>query len=168
MVLSDDINTNLAHCFMMQNRLVDAERLYELTLKNLSQSLRSSKSSYLCQSMAFAQFKHHRYSDAVQSLLRAAHLQPSNLRDWYNIALVSEISSNNAISNATGKAVTAADIVQAMEELTFARTIFGHLGRINMNQKLLNYEKKSALSHEAVCQVLHGCLSSHTTSSIYM
>ena len=29
MTLSEDISTNLAHTYMMQNRLVDAEKLYE-------------------------------------------------------------------------------------------------------------------------------------------
>ena len=147
----------------MQNRLVDAEKLYEATLKNLSRANRGSKSSYLFSCMSFAQFKHHRYRDSVKSLLRSIHLNPSYLRDWYNIGIVSEISATSTIASSggdrvgdrsSGKVAQAADILQAKKELLFARDVFHSLGRIGGSQKQqLNYDKKSALSHEAVCQV---------------
>lgn len=153
---------------MMQNRLVDAEKLYETTLKNLARSNRGSKSSYLFSCMSFAQFKHHRYRDSVKSLLRSIHLNPSYLRDWYNIGIVSEIAATSTIAasgdrggdKSGGKTVQATDILHAKNELIFARDVFHSLGRISVDQKQqLNYDKKSALSHEAVCQVRLAVLS---------
>ena len=155
MLLAEDITTNLAHTFMMQNRLLDAERLYERTLKSLKKSNRGLKASYLCQCISFVQYKHHRYRESVNALLRSIHLQPNNMRDWYNVAIVSEISATSTIANGDkgNKIVSAADIMQAKKELIFAKQVFGSLGRINLSQKMVNYEKKSALTHEAVCQV---------------
>jgi len=152
----------MAHTYMMQNRLVDAEKLYETTLKNLSRANRGTKSSYLFSCMSFAQFKHHRYRDSVKSLLRSIHLNPSYLRDWYNIGIVSEISATSTIASggdragdkSSGKVVQATDILKGKKELIFARDVFHSLGRISVSQKQqLNYDKKSALNHEALCQV---------------
>lgn len=142
---------------MMQNRLVDAERLYEVTLKNLSMSNRGNKAAYLHQCISFAQFKHHRYRDSIPSLLRSIHLQPNHLRDWYNVAIVSELSATSTIADGDkrSKAVLVVDILQAKKELIFAKSVFHSLGRINSNQKLLNYDKKSALNHEILCQVFY-------------
>ena len=64
--MSEDICTNLAHVFLMQNRSVDAERLYQATIKNFSRSGRSlsDKPAHLNECVAFVQYKNSRHEEA--------------------------------------------------------------------------------------------------------
>ena len=103
MPLSQDVNMNLAHIYLMQERYLDAERLYQVTSNSVKAvgSSTGDTTRYLMECASYAQFKQqNRDDDAVYSLLRALHLQPNNIQNWYNLGVVAE---SFAMGNYTNK-----------------------------------------------------------------
>ena len=164
--LSEDICCNLAHVHLAQGRFVDAEMLYQAALKTLPRSSSSSggsaakqsdrvNSAYEC--MAFAEFRHGRHSDALRSLLRGLHNDPSCLRGWYNVAIVrSDIASQYKADKGDNKVD---EIEDAMENLRLARRMFHFLGSASASSAAATqstrgqpYKPSDAVKKESVCR----------------
>ena len=133
MPLSEDICCNLAHVHLAQGRFVDAEHLYQAALKTLPRSSSSSggsaakqsdrvNSAYEC--MAFAEFRHGRHVDALNSLLRGLHNDPSNLREWYNVAVV---RADVAAQYSKKKSGVVDEVENATENVRLAHRLFHFL-----------------------------------------
>ena len=160
--MSEDICTNLAHIYMQQNRSVDAERLYQATIKNFSRSGRSlsDKPAHLNECVAFVQFKTGRFDEASRSVFRAIHLNPANLRFWYNAAFIGHNQSSKAVSR--GSSTTAA-IEDAKLFAALSKKVFKHLAAIqHQNPAIKSYNRKFANSNYTSCSVsidlFHFCI----------
>ena len=160
MPLSEDICSNLAHIHLAQGRLVDAEHLYQAALKTLPRSSSSSGGSsgrhadkivaaYEC--MAFAQFRHGRHTDALHSLLRGLHSDPSGLRGWYNTAVVRA----DLAATATKRKIDKVDDIQdASQHLLLARKLFSFLGsQSSQGQRGAQYSASLAARKDVLCEV---------------
>lgn len=167
MSVSEDINTNLAHIYLMQNRHLDAERLYQVTHNNISKSCRSGNSDtspYLMECTAYAQFRQqNRDEDAATSLMRAIHLQPHNIQYWYNTALVCE---TYALSSINKQAKVEAEILTATSYLNFAKDIFSYLSGLVLDKKKCPFDKKNAKQHEMLCKANVSVFDEHLASAI--
>lgn len=152
--MSEDICTNLAHVFLVQNRAVDAERLYQATIKNFSRTGRSlsDKPAHLNECVAFVQFNSGRHDEASRSICRAIHLNPANLRFWYNAAFIAHIQSNKVVSRAA--TATAATIEDAKMFAFLSKKVFKHLAAIqHQNPALKPYDRKFANANYTACSV---------------
>jgi hypothetical protein len=160
MPLSEDICSNLAHVHLAQGRLVDAEHLYQAALKTLPRSSSSTGGSsgrhsdkivaaFEC--MAFAQFRNGRHTDALHSLLRGLHNDPSGLRGWYNVAVVRA----DLASTATKRKIEKVDDIQdASQHLLLARKLFSFLAsQNNQGQRGAQYSVKMAARKDTICEV---------------
>jgi hypothetical protein len=155
MPLSEDICSNLAHVHLAQGRLIDAEHLYQAALKTLPRSSSSSGGSsgrhadkivaaYEC--MAFAQFRNGRHTDALHSMLRGLHVDPSGLRGWYNVAVV---RADYASSASKIK-------IEKVEHLLLARKLFSFLAtQSTQGQRGALYSAKMAARKDVLCEVRH-------------
>jgi tetratricopeptide (TPR) repeat protein len=160
MPLSEDICANLAHVHLAQGRLVDAEHLYQAALKALPKSHSSGGGSSAKQAdkivaahecMALAQFRHGRHEDALRSLLRGLHNDPTCLREWYNVAVV---RADYGMSLMKRQDKSADDIDDAVGHLQLAQRLFGFLATVQIPQgKGLQYDKKIAAKKEKFCEV---------------
>lgn len=163
MPLSEDICSNLAHVHLAQGRLIDAEHLYQAALKTLPRSLSSSGGSaakhadkivaaYEC--MAFAQLRNGRHTDALHSLLRGLHNDPSCLRGWYNVAVVRADLATTASKKKLDKVD---DIQDASQHLQLAKKLFNFLGtggsQLAQGQKGAQYSSSMAARKEVICEV---------------
>lgn len=151
--MSEDICTNLAHVFLLQNRSVDAERLYQATIKNFSRTGRSlsDKPAHLNECVAFVQFKSGRYDEASRSICRAIHLNPANLRFWYNAAFIGHTHSTKVVGRASS---TAASIENAKMFASFSKKVFKHLAMIqHQNPSMKPYDRKFANTNYSACSV---------------
>lgn len=158
--LSEDICANLAHVHLAQGRLIDAEHLYQAALKTLPRSSSSSGGSsgkhadkivaaYEC--MAFAQFRNGRHTDALHSLLRGLHNDPSGLRGWYNVAVV---RADLAATAAKRKIEKVDDIEDASQHLLLARKLFSFLGgQSSQGQRGAQYSASMAARKDVLCEV---------------
>ena len=108
---------------------MEAERLYQATIKSLSKSGRSvaDRPAYLHECVALVQHKSRRFNDAGRSVLRAMHLNPTNMRSWYNLALTG-LGQGEAIL-AKGNS-SAAVIEDAMLNMLLSKKVFKHLSAI--------------------------------------
>lgn len=150
--MSEDICTNLAHVYVLQNRSVDAERLYQATIRSLSRSGRcfSDKPAALNECVSFVQFKSGRFDEASHSILRAIHMNPTNLRFWYNAAFVGQGLSNYVLSKHSS---TAAAIEDAKSALLVAKKIFKHLGAMQHQTTVKPYDRKFASTNSSHCSL---------------
>jgi hypothetical protein len=152
--MSEDICTNLAHVFLMQNRSVDAERLYQATIKNFSRTGRSlsDKPAHLNECVAFVQYKSGRHDEASRSIFRAIHLNPTNLRFWYNVAFVGHSQS---IKVAAKSSSTAASLDDAKMFAFLSKKVFKHLAMIqHQNPNVKPYDRKFANTNYSACSVI--------------
>ncbi len=151
--MSEDICTNLAHVYMLQNRSVDAERLYQATIKNFSRTGRSlsDKPAHLNECVAFVQLKTGRFEEASRSIFRAIHLNPANLRFWYNVAFIGHNQSTKAVSRG---ASTTASIEDAKMFASLSKKVFKHLAVIqHQNPAIKSYDRKFARTNYDACSV---------------
>ena len=164
MPLSEDICSNLAHVHLAQGRLIDAEHLYQAALKTLPRSSSSSGGSFgkhadkivaAYECMAFAQFRNGRHTDALHSLLRGLHNDPSGLRGWYNVAVVRA----DLAATATKRKIDKVDDIQgASEHLLLARKLFSFLGsQGTQGQRGAQYSASMAARKDVICEVLVTC-----------
>lgn len=145
--------------------MLDAERLYQATNRNLARTARSvDKSAYLNECTAYAQYRHGRHEEAIRSLLRAIHLNPTHLRFWYNIAYVGESQSMITFDKYSSSSaqqqqlpVGSASIIEdAMQGAVLSKKTFRHLSSsslIQQPQQQKPYERKLAGAHYASCSV---------------
>ena len=150
---SEDICTNLSHVYVIQNRLVDAERLYQSTIKSLSRTGRSfaDKYAHLNECVAYTQHKHNRQEDAIKSMFRALHLNPTNLRFWYNVAFVGENLCGVILQrkNASVKLVE-----EGKQVLNISKKVFKSLSLLQQqHHQHKPYERKLAGLHSSSCTV---------------
>lgn len=151
--MSEDICTNLAHVFLLQNRSVDAERLYQATIKNFSRTGRSlsDKPAHLNECVAFVQFKTGRFDEAARSNCRAIHLNPANLRFWYNAAFIGHNQSTRVVGRTSS---TAAAIEEAKMFAALSKKVFKHLATIqHQNPAVKPYDRKNANINYSACSV---------------
>jgi tetratricopeptide (TPR) repeat protein len=158
---SEDICINLAHVYVLQGRLLDAERLYQATIKNISRIGRSfsDKPAYLNECVANAQQKHGRMDESASSMWRAIHLNPTNLRFWYNVAFVRMRHSSDLLARGEGGS-TAAVLDDSRTGLYLAKKIFKNLCSAQHPQTQSKhgisarpYEKKLAAINSSACSV---------------
>jgi len=129
---TDDIDNNLAHTRLIQNRTAEAEHLYQLNMRSITKSFRTpepGKLSAMCEAAAYAQFKQKRFEDAIRSLLRGMHHDPTNFaiveKHWFNIAVVRQ---EQAISKLQKKGKRTVRAVQdAKDEFQMAKNLFTFL-----------------------------------------
>lgn len=171
---SEDISSNLAHVYIAQGRLIDAEHLYQAVLKTLPRSSSSRGGStgkaedkivtaYEC--MAFAQFKNVRHLDSLHSLLRGLHRDPSGLRGWYNVAMVRADLASTATKRKLEKVD---DIEDASQQLMLAHKLYGFLSNPNHPhaQRGEPYSTKMAARKVVICevgQVPYTVITTHTS-----
>jgi tetratricopeptide (TPR) repeat protein len=166
MPLSEDICCNLAHVHLAQERYVDAEHLYQAALKTLPRSSSSSGGSAAKQSdrvnaayecMAYAEYKHGRHGDALNSLLRGLHNDPSSLREWYNVAVV---RADVATKYYRKKSGVVDDVADAMENVGLAGRMFQFLrspsatGTFSRSRGQQPYQPKDAQLKEKACEAM--------------
>jgi len=181
--MPEDICINLAHVYALQNRIVDAERLYQTTITNLlsrsgsggsgsSNHLHlSDKAAYLNECVAHAQHRHSRHRDAAHSMHRALHLNPTNLRFWYNAAFAQECHASSIVRDAQhhrqaeangskssggngsgsgSSSSTSADAIEgAILSAQVAKKIFRHLSSIQQQQQQQQHHHPSSSTSSA-------------------
>lgn len=151
--LSGDINTNLAHVYLAQNRIVDAERLYQATYKSLSRAsseYASERSVYLTECVALAQFRQNRNDDALRTMLQAIYADPSDIRLLFNSAIVAESSAGTVVTKRGQR--TTMEIGEALGDLALATRVYGYL-RANGHA----LKSKSGMSMAVVATHLQHC-----------
>jgi tetratricopeptide (TPR) repeat protein len=158
--LSEDICANLAHVHLAQGRLIDAEHLYQAALKMLPKSNGSGGGTSTRQAdklvaahecMALAQFRHGRHDDAVKSLFKGLHSDPTCLRDWYNVAIV-RADLGISVMKRSGK--SSADIQDAISNLQVAEQLLGFLASTSLTQgRGVQYDKRVAMKKATICKV---------------
>ena len=162
-MLNDDISTNLAHIHSLQKRYAEAEHAYQANLKSISKNCRQFETgalNTLCESLAFAQFKHNCHDDSLRSLLRGIHQEPNSncLRTWYNIAVVRLALATSIMSKKGQK--SAMNVMDATNELRLAQNLFNFLA--NQSQgKAMPYVGKNASKHEKKCMELSETFKEH-------
>jgi hypothetical protein len=150
---SEDVCINLAHCHLAQGRLVDAEHLYQATLKSMTKlsHVKADKMLSLCEVTGLAQFKARRHEDSIRSILRALHYDPSCFRCWYNSAVV---RGDYALSSIKRSQRITSDIESASEELNIAQRVFSFSARMASSQgRGLQYDRHAAEKHAQICEV---------------
>lgn len=156
MPTNEDICANLAHIHQLQGRLVDAEHLYEATIKSLSNnSKQSEKTIALRECTAMAQYLNNRYDVSLHSLLKSIHQDPGNLRLWYNVAVVHRANALAIMKR--GIALSRADIEDASKEMSIASKLFSFLASTDIPQnsgisKGVTYDKVFASTCANQCQ----------------
>ena len=156
MPTNEDICANLAHIHQLQGRLVDAEHLYEATIKSLSNnSKQSEKTIALRECTSMAQYLNNRYDVSLHSLLKSIHQDPGNLRLWYNVAVVHRANSLAIMKK--GSSLSRADIEEASKEITTASNLFSFLATTDIPQnngisKGVTFDKGFAGSCANQCQ----------------
>lgn len=173
MTLSEDISVNLANVHLALNKFVDADHQYQATMKSSVQTSRGSsiRSSALCEYSAYAQFLGKRNLESVHSLLRAIHLEPANLRRWYNLAVVRSaiaqqtMQKKGSTSSRSGGAVagqrTAAEIENSSEELRLAHATFEFLSGVTVPRDAYAgplVDRDLAGRHARMCEVCPPCI----------
>lgn len=153
--MSEDISTNLAHVYVTQKRTVDAERLYQATYKSLSSrsgEAVAGRSAYLSECVAFSQLQHGRHEDALRSMQRAVHMSPSDIKMWFNMAVVAERAANVVVSKRTQKSVI--EITEAIQDVNLASKIYLF---VKVNHHLVKQgtgvRVSSAEKHLSSCEV---------------
>jgi len=150
MAMGEDICTNLAHVYLLQNRHVEAERLYQATAKSFARSGRafSEKPAYMNECMASIQLKDHRFVAASRSVLRALHLNPANLRAWYNDAFIGRAHAARVLKI---DSTTASEIEQAKQGALISKKVFKHLATIQHAPNTRLYDRKFAHTNYTEC-----------------
>ena len=132
MPVNDNICCNLANIHVKNGRFVDAEHVYQATIKSSSKSL-GKFDRQLFEYMAYSQYESKRFEDSIRSLQRCIHIDPAYARSWFNIASVREKFAIDKRSKGSS-----ADLKCAIDETKVAQSIFHHLSNIG-NDKLYNY-----------------------------
>lgn len=146
---SEDICSNLAHVHLISGRLIDAEHLYQATLKTLHHS-KPEKAGALSECLAMAQYKHRRHDEALKTLLRSIHREPNVLRSWYNVAVV---RGDFAIRSMMKKSKGVTEIQDAARELELAHKLYTFLSTTDISQTSKpHYDRNAASQHAAVCE----------------
>ncbi len=118
----------MAHVYLAQNRLVDAERLYQSTLKSLTKSsvseVGADKLAQLQECVAHAQYRHGRHEDSLRSLQRALRVNPTNMKLWFNLGVVAEAGVASTLAK---KGRSTAEISEAAEDVALAIKMFSFL-----------------------------------------
>jgi hypothetical protein len=144
---------------MMQHRSVEAERLYQATIRSLSRSGRSSadKPAYLSECVAGIQLKSGRFGEASRSVLRALHLDPTNLRCWYNSAFVGLAHANAVLAKASSPSAAIEDARMALQ---VAKKVFECLSMLHHTRAAKQFDRKLAADNNEFSSVRHACAKS--------
>ena len=154
-MLNDDMSTNLAHIHALQQRYVEAEHAYQANFKSITKTGRQVEPgtlSTLCESMAFAQYKHNCHEDSLKSMLRGLHQEPNHmcLKTWYNIAVVRNELATSMMLNRGPKSTKV--VSDATNELRQAEKIFHYLAaQSSAVAKASGYSKEQAVRNEKHC-----------------
>lgn len=154
-MLNDDMSTNLAHIHALQLRYVEAEHAYQATFKSITKTGRQVEPgtlSRLCESMAFAQYKHGFHEDSLRSMLRGLHQEPNHmcLKMWYNIAVVRNELATSIMQKRGPKTTTTVN--DATNELRQAENIFHYLAAQSGSvAKAAGYSRDKAAHNERHC-----------------
>jgi len=143
MSLNDDICCNLANVNVKNGRFIDAEHLYQASIKSASKPL-GKFDRKLYEYMAYSQYESRRFEDSIRTLQRCIHIDPAYARSWFNIASVREKFGVDKRSKGSSL-----DLKCAIDETKFAQSIFHHLSNIG-NDKLYNYN--AARKRASNCQ----------------
>jgi hypothetical protein len=137
---------------MMQHRSVEAERLYQATIRSLSRSGRSSaeKPAYLSECVGGIQLKSGRFAEASRSVLRALHLDPNNLRGWYNYAFVGQAHANAVLAKASS---ASAAIEEGRMAMQVAKKVFKHLSMMSAASAAKLFDRKLAAANYGTSSV---------------
>jgi tetratricopeptide (TPR) repeat protein len=147
-----DICTNLAHVYLLQKRTVEAERLYQATIRSLSRSGRSAgdQPAQLNEWVGAIQLRSARFEEASRSVLRALHLNPANLRAWYNFAFVGYTQATAVLAKFKS---TAAAVEDARAMVQVSKRVFKHLTSLQQPANARQYDRKFAGTNYATSQV---------------
>lgn len=151
--LNEDVCTNLGHVHVYNDRLVDAEHLYQATIKTVCRTAKHMDELVkLCEYTALAQYKNKRFDDSLHMLFRAVHQDPTNLRCWYNIAITREAKASATMLK---QHKSVADIQNATIELGLAFKLFTLFGAASPQQysgKTYAYDQSVAKEHVKRCK----------------
>lgn len=160
---------NLAHIYMAEEKYPEAIQLYARCLEQCYANLDTEVMLYL----AKAHFEAKNYLLCIQTLTRALHLDPTDLRLWYNLGLALEDFAvgtlGQEIAKKTGIRRTLADVERAVQDLIRAQRIFTFLARPQVESSLtssvsagerasssavakLPYNKEKAIDHANFCE----------------
>jgi tetratricopeptide (TPR) repeat protein len=156
MQMCNDICVNLGHIHMRQGKVVDASILYQASLKALPSSpsvcQQSENIIAISDCLALSYFRNRQYDDAIRTLLKALHYNPTRLHDWYNVAYVKEELAVKLCKQ--NKSVN--DIAHAISEMEHAVDIFAHLTNnalcvgVPQNEK---FKLSKIADHQKFCSV---------------
>jgi hypothetical protein len=129
--------------------------VYLANLKSLSRSTRQvdvGSFASIYEALALSQFKDGHHADALRSLLRGIHQEPSInvLRTWYNVAVVRFALSTSVMASKTGNK-SVATVQRVTDELHLARDLFHFLSL--QSSKGQGFDAKLAAKNEAECIV---------------
>ena len=143
---------------MRQNRVVDGGILYQASLKALPTSpavaMQTENIVAVSDCLALSHFRNQQFDDAVRTLLKALHYNPTRLHDWYNVAYVKEEYAVKLCRD--NKSVH--DIAHAIEDMEHAVLIFRYLKNQSLCVGVVQHERFSKAArveeHERFCLVL--------------
>lgn len=138
---------NLAHVQLAHGRFPDAEHLYQATMKLMQCSSDASKMALLNEWTSLAQLSYRRFAEAALTAQKGAHLDPTNVRLWHNIAV---IHRDLCAALRAKQTRSVDDLESAVLSLSGAEQIFHHVA----SKKNAKFE--IANKHLKACKSLSG------------
>ncbi|OQS02508.1 RNA polymerase-associated protein CTR9 [Thraustotheca clavata] len=135
---------NLAHIYMAEERHDEAIQLYQVSLVKHYQGHDIQIILYL----AKAYYEAKRHLECIATLTRGLHIQPSDLRLWYNLGLAQEEFAVFALGDSDSSSTklqshrTLADVQRAISDLQRAQRIFQMLTEESTVVAIVNGVKK--------------------------
>jgi hypothetical protein len=132
--------------------------------QNCLANCHGGRSAVVLNFLAHAHFIAKDFRKCIVTLQKALHLQPNNLKCWYNMAVTLEeaavavLQSGQATKeNAGKKRRTVADVERAADDLKRGTRIFAWLHSLNdseeKSKEKLPYERAKAQDHADFCEV---------------
>ena len=150
---SDDIASNLAHVHLFQNKNMEAIQLYQSTMKAALSSGNAPMSyASLIECLGLANLRNGQHKEALRTLLRSLHYDPTTPHFWFNYAYIGEELASLALKSTKQK--SADEINGIINTLRIAEDMFDFTASDIVATGRLKYDKKKSLSHKDNCQRL--------------
>ena len=142
---------NLAHIYMVEDRLAEAIQLYSVCLAQCYHGQDVELMMYLGR----AYYESHKYDDAIRILSKAVHMDQTHLQCWYNLGYVLEDYAVKTLRDEIpGRIIgerTIKDVEKAIANLKRAEQIFLFLVKFSEDGTNVPYDKEKASEIAVFC-----------------
>jgi len=139
-----DVWINLAHVYLKQGQYVNAIKLYQNVLKKFYEN---KDPEVLC-FLAKAYFESEQLEECKRTLMRAIHVNPSDVNLWYNLA-VAQKDYAAKIMNSKNSLIT--DVSKAIKDLELAFSVFNELKEMKDASTKRKYSTTKCTTFAKLC-----------------